>query len=220
MCLKTKWHIIFRMTAKNCGTCTNTLENISCRYVFAYLYQRKKSGGRERERGREGEREREMPMKNMHVCLRTRLREWVSEWEWERERESNLCKCCWWIDVVKIVEWSHQESYDGNGSKWFQRFSGIPSVARKKYFHTEIEGPCNFQLCKRFWHLGSMLWSQFSAIFPNFRRKNGVFIKYQCYDQFLTKFSFVFSEKRQYFRKIFRRKYFKNHNIGPWFLKI
>jgi hypothetical protein len=25
-----------------------------------------------------------------------------------------------------------------------------------------------------------------------------------------------FSEKRQFFRQIFRRKYFKNHNIGPW----
>jgi hypothetical protein len=30
---------------------------------------------------------------------------------------------------------------------------------------------------------GLMLWSQFSAIFDNFQRKNGVFLKNQCYDQ-------------------------------------
>jgi hypothetical protein len=30
---------------------------------------------------------------------------------------------------------------------------------------------------------GSMLWSQLSAIFDNFRRKNGVFLKKQRYDQ-------------------------------------
>jgi hypothetical protein len=27
--------------------------------------------------------------------------------------------------------------------------------------------------------------------------------------------SFDLSKKRQYFRQIFRRKYFKNHSIGP-----
>jgi hypothetical protein len=31
--------------------------------------------------------------------------------------------------------------------------------------------------------LGSMLWSQFSAIFDNFRRKKWRFFKKQCYDQ-------------------------------------
>jgi hypothetical protein len=31
--------------------------------------------------------------------------------------------------------------------------------------------------------LGSMLWSQFYAIFDNFRQKIGVFLKTQCYDQ-------------------------------------
>jgi hypothetical protein len=45
-----------------------------------------------------------------------------------------------------------------------------------------------------------MLWSQFSAIFANFRRKKiGVFLKNQCYDQNLAQFSFVLSQKRQYF---------------------
>jgi hypothetical protein len=49
-------------------------------------------------------------------------------------------------------------------------------------------------------HQGSMLLSQFSAIFDNFRRKIGVFLKNQCYDQNFAYFSFVFSQKRQFFR--------------------
>jgi hypothetical protein len=36
--------------------------------------------------------------------------------------------------------------------------------------------------------------------FPNFREKIGVFLKYQCYDQLFSKFSFVLSQKRQFFR--------------------
>jgi hypothetical protein len=56
---------------------------------------------------------------------------------------------------------------------------------------------------------GSMLWSQFSVIFSIFS-KNGIFLKYQCYDQFFSKFGFVLSQKRQYFR----RKCLKSHNIG------
>jgi hypothetical protein len=32
---------------------------------------------------------------------------------------------------------------------------------------------------------------------------------------FFSKFSFVLSQKRRLARKIFRRKYFKNHNISP-----
>jgi RecA/RadA recombinase len=33
-----------------------------------------------------------------------------------------------------------------------------------------------------------------------------------------AQFSFVMSQKRQFFRNFIRRKYFKNHNIGPRFL--
>jgi hypothetical protein len=33
---------------------------------------------------------------------------------------------------------------------------------------------------------GSMLWSQFSAIFGNFRQKIGAFLKNQCYDQIFS----------------------------------
>jgi hypothetical protein len=60
---------------------------------------------------------------------------------------------------------------------------------------------------------GSMLWSQFSVIFANLRRKKCFFskplswliiwINYICIS--------ILSKKR-------RRKYFKNHNIGPWML--
>jgi hypothetical protein len=50
---------------------------------------------------------------------------------------------------------------------------------------------------------------QFSA------KKVGVFLKNQCYDQNFAYFSFVLSQKRQFFRWIFRRKYLKNHNIVP-----
>jgi hypothetical protein len=42
--------------------------------------------------------------------------------------------------------------------------------------------------------------------------KNGDFLKNQCCDPIFALFSFVLS---QFFRQIFRRKYLKNHNIGP-----
>jgi hypothetical protein len=50
-----------------------------------------------------------------------------------------------------------------------------------------------------------MLLFLFSAIFANFWRKNGVFLKSQCVVQ-----------KRQFFRQMFLRIFFLNHNIGPW----
>jgi hypothetical protein len=56
----------------------------------------------------------------------------------------------------------------------------------------------------------------FLQFFPIFGEKIGGFLKYQCYDQLFSKFCFVLSQKRQIFRQIFWRKYFKNHNIGPW----
>jgi hypothetical protein len=55
-------------------------------------------------------------------------------------------------------------------------------------------------LCKLTFNLGSMLWSQFSASFANFDEKIGVFLKNQCYDHCFSKFSFVLSQKRRYFR--------------------
>jgi hypothetical protein len=41
----------------------------------------------------------------------------------------------------------------------------------------------NFTWHVRLNHQGSIVWSQFSAIFDNFRQKNGVFLKNQCYEQ-------------------------------------
>jgi hypothetical protein len=47
---------------------------------------------------------------------------------------------------------------------------------------------------------GSMLWSQFSAIFPNFRRKNWRFFSKTNVMIIFSNFSFVLSQKRQFFR--------------------
>jgi hypothetical protein len=55
---------------------------------------------------------------------------------------------------------------------------------------------------------GSMLWSKFSAIFDNFRRKKiGVFSKTNVIIIFLN--SFVLSQKRQFFRRFFGENIFK-----------
>jgi hypothetical protein len=56
----------------------------------------------------------------------------------------------------------------------------------------------------------------FLRLLTIFGEKIGVFLKNKCYDQIFSKFSFILSKKRQLFRRNFRRKYFKNHNIGPW----
>jgi hypothetical protein len=63
--------------------------------------------------------------------------------------------------------------------------------------------------------LGSMLWSQFPAIFYNFGRKIGIFIKNNVMIIFLQKIAVVWAKKLQCFGQTFLRKYFKNHNIGP-----
>jgi hypothetical protein len=49
--------------------------------------------------------------------------------------------------------------------------------------------------------MGSMLWSQFSAIFDNFGRKIGVFLKNQCHDHNFLRFSTIFGEKIGVFLK-------------------
>jgi hypothetical protein len=53
---------------------------------------------------------------------------------------------------------------------------------------------------------------QFSAIFDNFGEKIGFFSKTNVMIKILHNLAFVLSQKRQFFR----RKYLKNHNIGPW----
>jgi hypothetical protein len=67
---------------------------------------------------------------------------------------------------------------------------------------------------------GPMLWSQFSAISPNFQRNKWRFLKNQCYDHFFRKITFCLGQKRRFFRQIFLRKFLKNHDIGPRFVTI
>jgi hypothetical protein len=80
----------------------------------------------------------------------------------------------------------------GNNKKWSKkRKRGIATYCPKK-------NDGFFQ--EHFLFKGSMLLSQFSAIFDNFRQKIRVFLKSQCYDQLISKFGFVLRQKRQFFR--------------------
>jgi hypothetical protein len=49
-----------------------------------------------------------------------------------------------------------------------------------------------------------------------FRKKIGVFLKNQCYDQNFAYFTFVLSQKRQFFAEFFGENILKSYNIGPW----
>jgi hypothetical protein len=64
--------------------------------------------------------------------------------------------------------------------------------------------------------LGSMLWSQFSAIFDNFRRKNWRFSKKPIIRSKFWIIYLCFESKTPIFCQKIRRKYFRNHYIGPW----
>jgi hypothetical protein len=96
---------------------------------------------------------------------------------------------------------------------------------------TELTGPCGQEksfsgnkkaICKQthffamislvffephpsFGGLGSVLCSQFYAIFANFRRKNGVFLNNECYDKSFAQFSFVLCQKRHFLSRIFKK---------------
>jgi hypothetical protein len=50
--------------------------------------------------------------------------------------------------------------------------------------------------------------------FCKFSAKNGVFLKNPCYVQIFARTGSSLSQKCQYFRQIFWRKYFLNRNIG------
>jgi hypothetical protein len=56
--------------------------------------------------------------------------------------------------------------------------------------------------------LGSMLWSQFSVIFPNFRQKIGGFLKNQCYDQNLHNLALFWAKNANFFAEIFGENIF------------
>jgi hypothetical protein len=66
---------------------------------------------------------------------------------------------------------------------------------------------------------GSMLWSQFSAIFATFRReKICVFLKNQWYDRiFLQKLAAVWAKNANIFAKYFGENIFKNNTSAPGF---
>jgi hypothetical protein len=51
-----------------------------------------------------------------------------------------------------------------------------------------------------------------------FGEKIGVFLKNQCCDQIFAQFSFVLSQKRQFFADFFGENIFKNQNTGPSFI--
>jgi hypothetical protein len=61
-----------------------------------------------------------------------------------------------------------------------------------------------------------MLWSQFSAIFDNFRQKKSAFFsKTNVMAKILHNLALFWVKNAIFFRWIFQRKYFKNQNIGP-----
>jgi hypothetical protein len=51
---------------------------------------------------------------------------------------------------------------------------------------------------------------------PIFCEKVGVFLKNQCCDNFFSDTNSSLNKKTPTFCQNFGRKYFKNHNIGPW----
>jgi hypothetical protein len=89
-------------------------------------------------------------------------------------------------------------------------FFAEPYFSKLATFHSREEAGLLFGVTRDRCYDHNFL--RFSQIFCE---KIGVFLKNQCYDQNFAYFSFVLSQKRQFFRRIFRRKYLKNHNIGP-----
>jgi hypothetical protein len=59
-----------------------------------------------------------------------------------------------------------------------------------------------------------MIWSQFSAIYDNFRQKIGGFFNVMI--KILHNLAFVRVKNANFFAEIIWRKYLKKHNIGPW----
>jgi hypothetical protein len=108
-------------------------------------------------------------------------------------KDQNLCPKIFWVHIDRaslelVLNWKQRISYH----------SIAPDQTKFKF------------------NLGSMLWSQFSAIFANFRRKNWRFSQKLIWHFFLQKLAKVWA-KTTIFRQIFWRKYIKNFNIGPCF---
>jgi hypothetical protein len=75
-------------------------------------------------------------------------------------------------------------------------------------------GTMQFQhRCIQYW--GRCYDHNFRRILPIFGEKMPFFTKPNVMIKFLQKLAVVWAKKRQYFRRIFRRKYLFNHNIDP-----
>jgi hypothetical protein len=105
-------------------------------------------------------------------------------------------------------------------TKWL---SNIPNG--KKYtniFHSKAlrNTPNLGFLGFKIFHLANPWVDIMITIFGNFRqfsaKKLAFFSQTNVMIKILHNLGFVLSQKRQFFRRIFRQKYLKNHNIGPW----
>jgi hypothetical protein len=101
-----------------------------------------------------------------------------------------------------LEEWRWQQNEAATWNQCPLFFSAGHRTTKKK-FVTPTRGRC----CAHY----------FMRFFPIFGEKIVVFLKYQWYDQLFQNSALFWVKKRRFFRKIFRRKYFKNQNIGPRF---
>jgi hypothetical protein len=101
--------------------------------------------------------------------------------------------------------------------RWLAIFDEGVLVAKFVDARSFVFDPTFFPHCRIRGRCYAHIFLRFSTIFC---KKIGVFLKNQCYDQLFSKFSFVLSQKRRFFRWIFRRKYLKNHNIGPRYVTM
>jgi hypothetical protein len=76
-------------------------------------------------------------------------------------------------------------------------------ISEGKKSETRGKSSSEYVLLFIFLVLGSMFWSQFSAIFVNFRRKNGGFLSNQCYDKMFAKLAVVWAKTPNFSTKIF-----------------
>jgi hypothetical protein len=113
-------------------------------------------------------------------------------WLWQGQRAALMNIETMSLKSVQLVKISLQSS-DLYVVYFFEKIPFETFLHSKKIFHI---------LCSNH-SQGSMLWSQFSAIFANFRRKIGFFLVNQCYDHILQKLAVVWAKNAKMFAKIF-----------------
>jgi hypothetical protein len=97
---------------------------------------------------------------------------------------------------------------------WTDRFKckfWVLSAAKKCFYISKAVKVCERSESRQ----GSMLWSQFSAIFANFLRKNWRFCHKMMLWSIFFKNSFSLSKKLQHFCQIFRRNIWKIITSAP-----